>query len=83
MLYFLEGKARYVFENSPIRVIFNQGPGIKVFHEDAAFQEFNQMHLDTIARLERFHFVLQIQGEGIWYVLNNPSLGEYRRFGMT
>jgi hypothetical protein len=83
MMYFLQGKARYVFENSPIRVIFNQGPGINVFHEDAAFQEFNQMHLDTIATLERYCFVLHIQGEGIWFVRTNPSIGEYHRFGMT
>jgi len=83
MLYFLTDKARYVFENSPIRVIFNQGPGIRVFQEDAAFQHFNQMHLETIAMLRRFQYVLDIQGEGIWYIQNNPSAEEYKRFGMT
>jgi hypothetical protein len=83
MLYFLTDKARYVFENSPIRVIFNQGPGIRVFEEESAFQHLNRQHLDTIAALGRFHYVLDVQGEGIWYVYNNPSAGESRRFGMT
>ncbi|MFQ3660410.1 MAG: hypothetical protein SNJ54_15785, partial [Anaerolineae bacterium] len=38
MSIFLEGKARLVFENSPIRVIFSQRQGMNVFREDAAFQ---------------------------------------------
>lgn len=83
MRYFLEKKARYVFENSPIRVIFSQKQGMNVFHEDAAFQHFNQAHLQTIATLQRFHYVLDVQEEGIWYVYNNPSEGEVRRFRST
>ncbi len=83
MIYFLTGKARYVFDNSPIRVIFNQGPGIDVFNTDGAFQHFNTQHKATIAALERFHYVFDVQGEGVWYVYNNPSAGEHARFGMT
>ncbi|MEP7285028.1 MAG: hypothetical protein ABI947_04585 [Chloroflexota bacterium] len=83
MMFFLQKEARYIFENSPIRVIFNQGPGIKVFYEDGAFDHLNKQHKDTIAGLQRFHYVLDIQGEGIWYVYNHPSAGELKRFNMT
>jgi hypothetical protein len=83
MIYFLTGKARYVFENSPIRVIFNQGNGIDVFTNDGAFKHFNEQHKATIAGLQRFHYVLDVTGEGVWYVYNTPSISESRRFGMT
>jgi len=55
MSIFLEGKARLVFENSPIRMIFSQRQGMNVFREDAAFQHLNQQHRDIIAALPRFH----------------------------
>jgi type IV secretory pathway VirB4 component len=83
MSVFLEQKARLVFENCPIRVIFNQRQGLNVFHEDAAFQHFNAQHRDIIANLPRFHFLLDVQEEGIWYLYNRPSEGEFRRFRMT
>lgn len=83
MLYFVTGKARYVFENSPIRVIFNQGQGIDVFNKDAAFQHLNAQHKSTIAALQRFHYVFDVIGEGIWHIHNMPSMGELARFSMT
>jgi type IV secretory pathway VirB4 component len=83
MSVFLEQKARLVFENCPIRVIFNQRQGLNVFYEDAAFQHFNAQHRDIIANLPRFHFLLDVQEEGIWYLYNRPSEGEFRRFRMT
>lgn len=83
MSVFLENKARLVFENCPIRVIFNQRQGLNVFHEDAAFQHFNAQHREIIANLPRFHFLLDVQEEGIWYLYNRPSEGEFLRFRMT
>ncbi|MBI5668439.1 MAG: hypothetical protein HZC41_10570 [Chloroflexi bacterium] len=83
MSVFLEQKARLVFENCPIRVIFNQRQGLNVFHEDAAFQHFNAQHREIIANLPRFHFLLDVQEEGIWYLYNRPSEGEFHRFRMT
>lgn len=79
----IEGKARLVFENCPIRVIFNQRHGLHIFHEDAAFQHYNASHREIIANLPRFHFLFDVQDEGIWYLNNRPSMGEYARFQMT
>jgi len=83
MSVFLEGKARLVFENSPVRVIFSQRQGMNVFHEDAAFAHFNQQHRDIIAALPRFHFLLDVQDEGIWYLYNRPAEHELARFRTT
>lgn len=83
MSVFLENKARLVFENCPIRVIFNQRQGLNVFHEDAAFQHFNAQHREIIANLPRFHFLFDVQEEGIWFLHNRPSEGEFLRFRMT
>lgn len=83
MSIFLEGKARLVFENCPIRVIFSQRQGMNVFRDDAAFQHFNQQHRDIIAALPRFHYVLDIQDEGLWYVYNVATPGELARFQST
>jgi len=83
MSVFLEGKARLVFENCPIRVIFSQRQGMNVFREDAAFQHLNRHHLDIIAGLPRFHFVLDIQDEGIFWLVNRAPLLEIARFGAT
>lgn len=83
MSVFLEGKARLVFENCPIRVVFSQRQGMNVFHEDAAFQHLNQQHRDIIAALPRFHYVLDIQDEGLWYLFNRPTAGEIARFQTT
>jgi hypothetical protein len=83
MSIFLEGKARLVFENSPIRVVFSQRQGMNVFHEDAAFQHLNQQHRDIIAGLPRFHFVLDIQDEGLWYARSVATPGELARFSTT
>jgi len=79
----LDGKARLVFENCPIRVIFNQRQGMNVFQEDAAFQHLNQQHRDIIAALPRFHYVLDIQDEGLWYLYNRSSESEMERFRTT
>jgi hypothetical protein len=83
MSIFLEGKARLVFENSPIRVVFSQRQGMNVFNEDAAFQHLNQQHRDIIAALPRFHFVLDNQDEGLWYARSVATPGELARFSTT
>ncbi len=84
MSVFLEGKARLVFENCPIRVIFSQRQGMNVFREDAAFQHLNKHHLDIIASLPRFQFVLDIQDEGIFWLINAPTcVRDSARFGTT
>lgn len=83
MSVFLEGKARLVFENCPIRVVFSQRQGMHVFRDDPAFQHLNPQHRDIIAALPRFHFVLDIQDEGLWYLYNRPSEGEVGRFRTT
>jgi hypothetical protein len=83
MIFFTTNKARFILENSPIKVIFNQGPGIDVFHRDGAFSHLNAQHKARIATLERFEYVLDIAGEGIYAIRNNPSEGELARFGAT
>jgi hypothetical protein len=83
MSIFLEGKARLVFENSPIRVVFSQRQGMNVFREDAAFQHLNQQHRDIIAGLPRFHFLLDIQDEGLFYIFHKSTPGELARFATT
>jgi len=83
MSIFLDGKARLVFENCPIRVIFSQRQGMNVFREDAAFQHLNQHHLDIIASLPRFQYVLDIQDEGIHRLVNTAPASEIQRFGTT
>ncbi|KXK49430.1 MAG: AAA-like domain protein [Chloroflexi bacterium OLB13] len=83
MSVFLEGKARLIFENCPIRVIFSQRQGMNVFRDDAAFAHFNQQHRDIIAQLSRFHFVLDVQDEGLWYLFGKATPGELARFRTT
>ncbi len=83
MSVFLDGKARLIFENCPIRVIFSQRQGMNVFRDDAAFAHFNQQHRNTIAQLSRFHFVLDIQDEGLWYLFGRATPGELARFRTT
>jgi hypothetical protein len=83
MSVFTEGKARLVFENCPIRVIFNQRQGMHVFQDDPAFQHLNQQHREIIATLPRFHFVLDIQDEGFWRLHALCSPGELERFRTT
>jgi hypothetical protein len=56
---------------------------MNVFRQDAAFQHLNQHHLDIIANLPRFHFVLDIAEEGLWYLFSSPSQGELARFSTT
>ena len=76
-------KARLIFENSPIRVIFSQRQGMHVFHDDPAFAHLNQQHRAIIAALPRFHYVLDIQDEGLFYLYNRPTAGEMARFQTT
>lgn len=83
MSVFLEGKARLIFENSPIRVIFSQRQGMNVLREDAAFAHFNAQHREIIAQLPRFHFVLDIQDEGLWYLFGRATPGELARFSTS
>jgi hypothetical protein len=79
----LEGKARLIFENCPIRVIFNQRQGLHIFQEDAAFQHYNDEHRRIIANLPRFHFLFDVQDEGVWCLRARASEGEFQRFNMT
>ncbi len=83
MSVFLESKARLIFENCPIRVIFSQRQGMNVFRDDTAFAHFNQQHRDIIAQLPRFHFVLDIQDEGLFYLYGKSTPGELARFRTT
>jgi len=83
MSIFLEGKARLVFENCPIRVVFSQRQGMHVFRDDPAFQHLNPQHREIIASLPRFHFVLDIQEEGVWWLYNHASEAEIARFRTT
>jgi hypothetical protein len=83
MSVFLDGKARLIFENCPIRVVFSQRQGMNVFHEDAAFQHLNQQHRDIIAALPRFHYVFDVQDEGLWYVHSTATASELARFQTT
>jgi PAS domain-containing protein len=83
MSVFLSGKARLVFENAPVRVIFNQRQGMHVFGEDAAFQHFNARHREIIAGLPRYHFLLDIQDEGVWFLKNVPMQIELAQFATS
>jgi hypothetical protein len=56
---------------------------MNVFRDDAAFAHFNQQHRDIIAQLPRFHFVLDIQDEGLWYLFGKATPGEVARFQTT
>lgn len=79
----IDGRARLIFENCPIRVIFNQRQGLHVFKQDAAFQHFNDRHHELIANLPRFSFLFDVQEEGIWQLRSYPSEGELKRFKYT
>ncbi|MDQ7024745.1 MAG: hypothetical protein Q9P01_09240 [Anaerolineae bacterium] len=73
MRIFLESaKARLLFENCPIRVIFNQRNGMDVFREHVAFQHLTEQHLETIASLRRGHFILDIQDQGVFFLYMRP-----------
>ncbi|MEM9955372.1 MAG: hypothetical protein AAF846_27460 [Chloroflexota bacterium] len=76
-------KAKLLFENCPIRVIFNQRNGMDVFQEHVAFQHMTEQHLETISSLRRGHFILDIQDQGIYYLNFAPSMGEIQRFGSS
>ncbi|MBE2271859.1 MAG: hypothetical protein IAE80_26735, partial [Anaerolinea sp.] len=83
MSVFLEPKARMIFENSPIRVIFSQRQGMHVFRDDPAFAHLTDHHREAIATLPRFYSLLDIQDEGLYLVYNRPTVGEYARFRTT
>ncbi len=80
MSIFMEGEARLIFENCPIRVIFNQR-GANDFVTDPAFDHYTEQHRKIIKSLPRFHMVLDIMDEGIWYLYNRASPAEFARFG--
>jgi hypothetical protein len=81
MSVFLSGKARLLFENSPIRVIFNQRTGMQAF-DDPAFNHFHEQHREIIRNLKRGHYVLDIEGRPA-YLYMRASENELRRFGST
>lgn len=74
-------KAKLLFENCPIRVVFNQRSGMDVFREHVAFQHLTEQHLKTIASLGRGHFLLDIQDHGVFYLYMLASQAEVSRFG--
>jgi type IV secretory pathway VirB4 component len=76
-------KARLIFENCPIRVIFNQRGGMHVFKEDPAFSHFSPQHLEIIASLKRGFYVLDIANSGIHFLFARASSAELERFGST
>ena len=81
MTVFLDNKARLLFENSPIRVIFNQRTGMQAFDDDA-FSHFHDQHRDIIRNLKRGHFVFDMSGTPT-YLYMRASDHEVRRFGST
>ena len=81
MSVFLEGKARLLFENSPIRVIFNQRQGMPAF-DDPAFAHFHDQHREIIRNLRRGHCILDVEGLPT-YLFVKASEAEIRRFGST
>jgi Cdc6-like AAA superfamily ATPase len=81
MSVFLTGKARLLFENSPIRVIFNQRTGMQAF-DDPAFTHFHEQHREIIRNLRRGHYVLDLEGRP-HYLFMRPSESEFKRFGST
>jgi len=81
MTVFLEDRARLLFENSPIRVIFNQSNGMEAFG-DNAFSHFHAQHLDIIRSLKRGHYVLDVEGTPT-YLYMRASDHEIKRFGST
>ncbi len=83
MSIFLEGKNRLIFENCPIRVIFNQRQGMNVFEQDAAFQHLTPRHREVIANAPRYHFLFDVQDQGTYFLFNRPTDGELLRFGTT
>ena len=81
MTVFLADKARLLFENSPIRVIFNQRTGMQAFDDDA-FSHFHDQHRDIIRGLKRGYFVFDVSGKPA-YLFMKASPAELRRFGST
>jgi hypothetical protein len=81
MTVFLADKARLLFENSPIRVIFNQRTGMKAF-DDQAFSHFHDQHRYIIRNLRRGHYVLDVEGQPV-YLFMRSSDAEILRFGST
>jgi type IV secretory pathway VirB4 component len=81
MSVFLQGKARLLFENSPIRVIFNQSNGMPAF-DDPAFAHLHDQHRQVIRNLKRGHYVLDIAGQPTALFMRSSET-ELRRFGAT
>ena len=75
------GKMRLIFENCPIRVIFNQREGIETLRQDAAFAHFHENHFRIIRDLDRGQFLFDVEGHGLLTVLLRPSSTELARFG--
>jgi hypothetical protein len=83
MLFTQDEKARFILENSPIRVIFSQKSGMNVFTEDAAFAHYNAVHLSIISTLPKFTCLLDIQNKGVYRLYCRPSPVEFQLFGKT
>ncbi len=72
-------KARLLFENCPIRVIFAQKGGEDILADDPAFAHYTDAHRAALRSLARYHFLLENE-EGIFHLYNLPEPSELRRF---
>lgn len=81
-IFLRDDKTRLLFENSPIRVIFNQANGMPTF-EDDAFNHLTESHKEMIASFGRGGFLLDVQDVGIYPLKLLPSTAEKARFGSS
>jgi hypothetical protein len=82
-LFLRDNQTRLLFENSPIKVIFNQRDGMPVFKNDPAFSHYSNQHLQIIAEAMTGFYLLDVKDMGIFYLYNRPSQAEFNRFGKT
>jgi type IV secretory pathway VirB4 component len=75
------GKLRLVFENCPIRVIFNQREGLETLKNDSAFTHYHENHFEIIRQLDRGQFIFDAEGRGLQACYFRPSRTELARFG--
>lgn len=81
-IFLSDPKTRLLFENCPIKVIFNQRGGEDIFWSDPAFSHLTDQHRKILAELPRFHFMMETD-EGLFYLKSTPSRAELRRYGTS
>ncbi len=80
---FLEDpKARLLFENCPIRVIFQQKGGEDILANDPAFSHYTAQHRKIISLLPPFHFVMETP-EGLFNLASQASYSEMLLYGTS